>query len=149
MKNIHWCTETKTVIVQCCGNRLRLLSTHVNVVLLALNYNNHSFSNTGIIKSSVGIFTHQGHISQVGSLVLVTSALLDAYFNFWDKIENLHNWIVFQDENENFLLSVSYFETRTRIFLLNLGLRDEIEKFSHCILRFETTLRRFSGHFQF
>ena len=36
--------------------------------------------------------------------------------------------LVFQDENENFLFSVLYFETKAKIFPHNLTSRDEIEK---------------------
>ena len=44
----------------------------------------------------------------------------------------------FRDENGNFLLSISCFETSTRIFPPYLRLRDESEKFCHLVSVFET-----------
>ena len=46
--------------------------------------------------------------------------------------------LVLRDEHENFFLSISCFETSTRIFPPNLRLRDESEKFCHLVSVFET-----------
>ena len=56
-------------------------------------------------------------------------------------------WIsVFRDKKENSFLSVSYFETRTRICSLNLGLWDENEKFCHSISGIQMRTRIYSFH---
>ena len=43
-------------------------------------------------------------------------------------LRNLNENLVFRDENEKFFLSISCFETRTRMSFFNLVFRDEIEK---------------------
>ena len=43
-------------------------------------------------------------------------------------LRNLNENLVFRDENEKFFLSISCFETRTRISFFNLVFRDENEK---------------------
>ena len=48
-----------------------------------------------------------------------------------------------QDENENFLLRISEFETRTRFFSQHLRVQDESEIFSLNISGFETRVRYF------
>ena len=66
----------------------------------------------------------------------------ETYFNFRDKM-----WIsVFRDKKENSFLSVSYFETRTRICSLNLGLWDKNEKFCHSISGIQMRTRIYSFH---
>ena len=56
-------------------------------------------------------------------------------------------WIsVFRDKKENSFLSVSYFETRTRICSLNLGLWDKNEKFCHSISGIQMRTRIYSFH---
>ena len=56
-------------------------------------------------------------------------------------------WIsVFRDKRENSFLSVSYFETRTRICSLNLGLWDKNEKFCHSISGIQMRTRIYSFH---
>ena len=56
-------------------------------------------------------------------------------------------WIsVFRDKKENSFLSVSYFETRTRICSLNLGLWDKNEKFCHSIWGIQMRTRIYSFH---
>ena len=49
-----------------------------------------------------------------------SQVLLEAFFNFCGENENR-----FQDKNDNFVLLVSCFEKRTRIFPIILGLLDE------------------------
>ena len=74
------------------------------------------------------------------------SALRDAYFNFWDKIENLYHWIPCFEARMRNSLSLSHTSRRKREFYRRL--RNGIENFSHYILRFESRSRRCSGQFQ-
>ena len=51
-------------------------------------------------------------------------------------------FVYFRDKIEILFPSVSFLETRTRIFSLNLGVRDEIKTFVHFISGFEAASRR-------
>ena len=63
------------------------------------------------------------------------SFLRDSYFNFWDEIENLHHWNPCFEARTRTSFSLSHTSRRKREFYR--GLRNEIENFSHYILRFE------------
>ena len=74
------------------------------------------------------VFDYQ--ITRLVFFLLRNRGWRDSYFNFQDEIE-----ILFP--------SVSFLETRKRIFSLNLRVRDEIENFVHLISGFEQRDREF------